>query len=575
MSPDISSRADSSTPTPRSTNAARVPPEARAPVSEVENSLDVAVLVSDDHDRAALTEMVVGAGYVAASAGSVGEAGRILNNTARPKVLLCDEAMALACDSRLSDTARYDPNLDTPHIILINVDPTRIASRERLYHDADDSLGPAPKVSEVVARLHVGMRMWSMREQLRRAALTDGLTGLFNHDRLVSALEVEWSRARRYGQSLSLLMIDVDHFKAINDTCGHMAGNEALSRTAAVLQQCVRSMDTAGRFGGDEFAVVLPQATLNDAKVVAQRIRASVAESVRINAHPHQTVTVSIGVAASDNPQAVSAASLLELADQALYAAKRGGRNRVAESATPSDACVVVAEEEVERLRHTLAVLSAQAKEAFMQSVASLLQALDEKDPYTARHAVNVAFYAERIAEHLGFPEAQINTIRHAAMLHDVGKVGVPDHILLKPAALSPSERMVMEQVPMISARVVGHLRMLDAEAPIIRHHQERHDGRGFPAGLVGVQIPLGARIVHVADAFDAMTTDRVYRRRRGIDQAIVELEDNAGTQFDPEIVRAAVECVARQRPLWQQRIDETIKAMGDPDDVHLSMLNV
>lgn len=574
MSLDISSRADSYTPAQRPIDTVRAPREAHAPVSEVESSLDVAVLVSDDRDRTTLTGMVVDAGYGAASAGSAGEAARIIN-TARPKVLLCDETLALACDPRPSNAARFDPNLDSPHIILINVDPARITSREQLYRDADDCLGPAPRVSEVVSRLHVGMRMWSMREQLRRAALTDGLTGLFNHDRLVSALEVEWNRARRYGQPLSLLMIDVDHFKVINDTCGHMAGNDALSKTAAVIRQCIRSMDTAGRFGGDEFAVVLPQATLSDAKVVAQRIRASVAETVRFDAHPHQTVTVSIGVAASDNPRAVSAASLLDLADQALYAAKRAGRNRVAESATPFNASVIVAEEEVERLRLTLAVLSAQAKEAFMQSVASLLQALDEKDPYTARHAVNVAFYAERVAEHLGLPEGQISTIRHAAMLHDVGKVGVPDHILLKPGALSPSERMVMEQVPMISARVVGHLRMLDAEAPIIRHHQERHDGRGFPAGLVGAQIPLGARIVHIADAFDAMTTDRVYRRRRGIDQAIVELENNAGTQFDPDVVRAVIECIARQKPHWQQRIDETIKAMGDPDDVHLSVLSV
>jgi HD-GYP domain-containing protein (c-di-GMP phosphodiesterase class II) len=350
-------------------------------------------------------------------------------------------------------------------------------------------------------------------------------------------------------------------------------GNAALRAVAELLREGLRGCDSIGRLGGEEFGIVLPEAVAADAVVVAERLRLSVRESLSVPGLRGHVLTVSVGVADSEDARATGAAQLVDLADRTLYLAKRRGRDRVIRADELDDGpdwTLEIRGDEIEALRRRLAVLSARAKDVYVQSVASLLQALNEKDPYTAHHALNVAFYAQQMAEEHGCSAGTVRGIYNAALLHDIGKVGVPDRILMKATSLDRTERMVIEQVPSIGTRIVDHLRILEAEVQIIRHQHEYFDGGGRPAGLAGGRIPIGSRILLAADAFDAMTTDRIYRHRRSMDEAVAELDRLAGTQFDPRVVRSLHQILERNRPLWQQRIDDTVRAMQLPTDVVL-----
>jgi putative nucleotidyltransferase with HDIG domain len=251
-----------------------------------------------------------------------------------------------------------------------------------------------------------------------------------------------------------------------------------------------------------------------------------------------------------------------------MYLAKRRGRNQVARASDLTESgefLVSIEANEVEWLKRRVAALSIRAKDLYVQSVAALLQALEEKDSYTGRHAMNTAYYAQQIAEQLGLSPASVKSVHNAALLHDIGKVGVPDRILMKQTPLTPLEKMVLDQVPLISVRILDHLRILEAEMQIIRHQREYFDGSGLPARLRGTQIPIGSRILLAADAFDAMTTDRVYRSRRPIPDVLAEMRLLAGKQFDPDVVRAMEALLADHLPLWQARIEETIEQLRLP----------
>jgi diguanylate cyclase (GGDEF)-like protein len=528
-------------------------------------------LIDDDADQLQLISAILRrAGYSVSEARDYEEALRHIAEYS-PKVVITDYHLPDGTGLDICRSLREDPQAPETYCVLTTATAADQLDDSVLEQGADDYLAKPFDDNSVLARVRVGLRIRKMRSQLRTAAITDGLTGLYNHDHLNQIIEVEMSRSQRYGHPLALMMIDVDHFKSVNDTFGHLAGNEVLEAFARLLRETVREVDTCGRFGGDEFAVVLPEASAADAMHLAERFRARLREtSLSEGLRGHQP-TASFGIADVDDPRVKNAADLVDLADRALYVAKRGGRDQVVcgtQVATNRDPGEVIQKDEIESLRRQVAVLSLRAKDVYIQSVSSLLQALDEMDPYTARHSTNVAHYAEGLAANMGCSRALVQNVRSAALLHDVGKVGVPNRILMKRTKLSTFERMVMDQVPIIGTRIVDHLRILEAELPIIRHQREYYDGSGIPHGLAGDRIPLGARILLVADAFDAMTTDRVYRTRRPIDHALAEIRTLAGTQFDPKVVRALEEVLATSRDTWQHRIDDTIRHLELPTQV-------
>jgi diguanylate cyclase (GGDEF)-like protein/putative nucleotidyltransferase with HDIG domain len=364
--------------------------------------------------------------------------------------------------------------------------------------------------------------------RLYDAARTDPLTGLSNRRGFRELLDLELERSRRGSSEMTVLVGDLDHFKEVNDRSGHHVGDAALRRVARVLNEHKRQIDFAARIGGEEFALILPNTTQDDAFVLAERLRCALREELAGESVP---ITISFGVASYPR-HSETAASLLRAADEALYAAKESGRNRTVlhspllreQDGEPRDI-------EAER---------------FIAVMLDLAEAVDLRFSGSARHSETVGRYAEMMARELGFSEQRISRVRLAGMLHDIGKVGVPDGILRKPAKLTAREFATIKRHPELGAQILEHPSFADVRAWVGAHH-ERPDGRGYPLGLSGEKIPLEARILAVADAYEAMTSDRAYRPSIGQAAACAELKRCTESQFDPLVVKAFLTRLQRE----------------------------
>jgi diguanylate cyclase (GGDEF)-like protein len=350
-------------------------------------------------------------------------------------------------------------------------------------------------------------------ERLASAALTDSLTGLRNHRAFQEDLARELRRRARVRGRLALIMLDLDGLKAINDTGGHQAGDGRLQALAHTLTEAFRGGDCAYRVGGDEFAVVLADAGTWDALEATQRLQAGLA---------HQGIHVTAGIADADGPKAVDV--IIREADLALIAGKR--RRHAATLYSPELQPAAVGPDAARDAEHVNSLTSA------------LALAVDAKDSYTRSHCQTVSELCALIATEIKLGPALIGKMRVAGLLHDVGKIGIPDAILTKPSALTAAEYEQMKRHSILGEEIVAAAG-LSAQAQWVRHHHERVDGTGYPDGLAGEDIPLQSRIILTADAFEAMTSDRPYRKAPGRDAAIAELRCCAGTQFDRAIVEA------------------------------------
>jgi diguanylate cyclase (GGDEF)-like protein/putative nucleotidyltransferase with HDIG domain len=358
--------------------------------------------------------------------------------------------------------------------------------------------------------------------RLAAAADTDPLTELLNRRGFGRHLELELERAERFETDVSLIIGDLDHFKTVNDRFGHQAGDAVLVEVGNVLRSHARRIDCVARIGGEEFALVIPNADSRGAYLTAERLRHRVRDAL---APRHPGVTISFGIASYPS-DAESAERLLRSADQSLYAAKTLGRDRT----------VIYSREVVG------ALASGPTGDALgpsnLTTLLTLAEALDLRDPRTARHSETVGRYTEGMARELGFTEERTERMRLAGVLHDIGKIGVADSILFKEGPLDDDEWAEIRNHPEIGARLLSGPGLADLRAAILAHH-ERLDGEGYPFGLSGDEIPLESRIIAVADAFEAMLADRPYRRGRPVDEALGELDRCSGTQFDPRVVEA------------------------------------
>jgi diguanylate cyclase (GGDEF)-like protein/putative nucleotidyltransferase with HDIG domain len=386
---------------------------------------------------------------------------------------------------------------------------------------------PALSVALLGPLIAIALYQRSAFKALRamRLALTDPLTGLGNHRSFHERLQRELALADQQGQTLALCLVDLDDFKAINDHYGHPTGDLVLGQVASRLRQGGESF----RLGGDEFAVLLPRHDERQAAAVARSIVERIAG---LHVEGVGPVTVSAGVA-SYPVQGAGRDELIRLADSALYWAKEEGKNRARTYETES------------LLRANLEQLAESPdRAARYRAAASLAKAVDARDAYTGSHSERVGDFAARIARRLGEDEAAVELIRLGGSLHDLGKLAIPEEVLRKPGTLTDGERLVLERHVQIGYQMLESLGV-DPVAEWVLHHHERWDGAGYPDRLAGEQIPLGARIIFVADAYDAMTSGdkRGYARAAlSPSDAIAELIRCSGTQFDPAIVEAFVE---------------------------------
>ena len=400
-------------------------------------------------------------------------------------------------------------------------EPRSFSIRERA---AARSLGSMAGIAVANARLHA-QTVRSLEEAQERAT-RDSLTGLLNHRAFQERLAREAARARWNGRPLSLALFDLDHFKRVNDTHGHLAGDEVLVEVARRLSEVSRPDDAVARIGGKKLAWLLPEADGAEAYLAAERARAAIAATpVGLVG----TVTASAGVC--DLVQAGSAEELLRKADGALYWAKVHGRD-VTYGFSPEVVKALSAQERADQLERM----------GTLSGMRALARAIDAKDPSTRSHSERVSRTVERLALAAGWSPQQAALLREAALVHDVGKIGVPDAILLKPTNLTRDEYDLVKRHAALGADIAAEVLSPD-QVGWIRHHHERWDGGGYPDGISGEEIPHGARLLAVADAWDAMTSARPYQGARSVRDALRECIASAGTHLCPATVEALEGC--------------------------------
>lgn len=375
------------------------------------------------------------------------------------------------------------------------------------------------------------------RKLAEERANIDGVTEIYNHRHYQERLAGELERARRYGRSLSLVMLDLDDFKAFNDTWGHQEGDKLLRWFGGVCQSCIRSTDVLARYGGEEFMIVLPEANSAEALAVAERIRVAAEKRSREDFGENKVTTVSGGVA-SFPEHGSNRHALTQSADAALYYAKQQGRNR----------CFVYEESSHRSYR----VVSNHVRPVPMEDDMGALEALgatiDARDHYTRGHSANVMRFSMALGEKAGLSAEEMENLRAASLLHDIGRIGTPEELFGKPGRLSPEEWKLVENHALVGSRILKRVQQMGSIVPAVLHHHERYDGEGYPSGLAGANIPLAARIIAIADSYDAMTSDRSYRLALSYAGAIEELRRCAGMQFDPELVELFIKCLAESR---------------------------
>ena len=356
---------------------------------------------------------------------------------------------------------------------------------------------------------YLRQRAERLMTRLVQASRTDPLTELPNRVGLHQAIDRELERARPHDRPVSLLVIDVDHFKAVNERLGISAGDRILNELGALLRDSSRLIDTVARSGGEEFAVLLPEVDQHDAFLRAEELLGRL-RSARLG--PVGELRASAGVATYPE-HAEDTAGLLAAGDRALQAAKALGRDRA-----------VIYSPEVTSTVGAVAGRRSVESQAQLATVLSLAEALDQRDTGTAKHSQTVGLLCEKMARELGFDELRVQRVRLAGILHDIGKIGVPDAILRKPGALTDEERQQMRRHPELGARILSSGELDDVRGWILAHH-ERPDGSGYPKGLTAEDIPIEASILAVGDAYEAMTADRFYRAAIGPEAAHKELK--------------------------------------------------
>jgi diguanylate cyclase (GGDEF)-like protein len=362
-------------------------------------------------------------------------------------------------------------------------------------------------------------QLYSKAEQRARV---DELTGLFNRRHFDENISLEIGRHSRYGSVFSIAFLDLDNFKTYNDTMGHTMGDKLLTHIGQVIKSSLRNIDLAFRYGGDEFAILMPHTSSDDAFAVSERVRSKIYNPGR---GTQILITVSIGVASWPG-DGLKADDVVDAADRALYHAKRTGGNRT---------CLV--SQLLPAADESLNSVPAAEKET-LNTIYALAATIEARDPYTYGHSRKVRAYAVSLAEALNLPSEKVAAVGHAALLHDIGKIGIIDDILKKNGSLDAREWEEVKTHPQLSKTIVGHIASLTPCLPAILHHHERWDGKGYPSGLKGESIPIEARILSIADAFDAMTSLRPYRTPLTYKDAIGELKKNSGIQFDPALVK-------------------------------------
>ena len=421
---------------------------------------------------------------------------------------------------------------------------------------------PLPKndmnmVVDLADRVAVVVSHAELFQQVERQAVTDPMTGLFNRRYFQEQLSKEIDRFQRFGHAFSFIIVDLDFLKKINDNLGHQFGDLAIKHIANVLKRNVRDVDTVGRFGGEEFVVLLPETDPSHARMVAERICLAIREKPIDEVG---TITASLGLASFPH-DAQEREKLFELADQALFLAKRRGRNQVcsvSEELLPSlaESGDFLSKPEVPVTAQLQMIESIQsmdlefiAEKGLIGIMSQIIKVIEERDLYDRERSPRAIDYASKVAQALRLSKEHIEVIALATMLSNLGKIDVSTSILQKPGPLSDEEMEIIKQAPLTAAKLLEPAKLLQKIGPIIECYQEHWDGTGYPKGLKGDDIPMEARIVSVVDAYVSMTSNRPYRKGLSKQEALKIIQEGAGKEWDPRIVKTFLLLLQKEMP--------------------------
>ena len=448
----------------------------------------------------------------------------------------------------------HNAHPNVPIIVLTGLADEEVGV-EAIRKGAIDYVTKPFNPSGLRTRIGIALQIIELQNKLLFLANTDELTGLANRRNFFDVLDREIYRAKINGNDITVMMLDIDHFKSANDTYGHRGGDEILRQMGKILRENIYPLDMAARYGGEEFVILMPGTSPVKAAQAAARMRKIIDNHRWKVGELEISITASVGLANTDSYNLTNSYDLVEKADAALYAAKRRGRNCVVcwdEIATQYEP-----EQGDDRIYHELqskvTSLTSLLKSHALGTISALTKAMDlvVKDPYMMQHGENVRVYAIAIAKEMGLSSELCERIGIAALLQDLGTMTIPESILKKKSPLTEEEQKIIKQHPLAAAKILEPIGIFNLELQIIRDHHERYDGTGYPNGLKGREIPIGARILAVADAYDAITSERSHCSAKTAEEALEEMSACAGTQFDEEVIKALKSACEKHKNDW------------------------
>jgi diguanylate cyclase (GGDEF)-like protein/putative nucleotidyltransferase with HDIG domain len=402
-------------------------------------------------------------------------------------------------------------------------------------------------IKEALSQKRREIRNREADERIKEQATQDGLTGLYNHIHFQQLLEKEFRKARRYGYPLYCILVDLDDFKVINDTYGHPFGDRVLEKCAEILRKQMRDIEILARYGGEEFVVACSHIKEDGVLSLCERLREIFSQHTFEHGDESIKMTVSIGLSSISGPGVNDKADLIRHADEALYEAKNRGKNNVCRWSEKHSLDKLISQGQEKKIAFYQKKFSGLTQEILAQCSEyskSIVEKIEKRDRKTNQHSPNVTRYAEALAKFKKLPEVEVNSIRLAAMLHDIGKVGIEPEILYKKTKYTAREYRIMKLHPIFGIKVLEAFSFLDAEMQIILQHHERFDGKGYPTGRKGRDINRGARIIALCDAYDAILSGRSYKKGRSRTEACRAISRESGKQFDPELTQAFLKMI-------------------------------
>jgi len=516
------------------------------------------ILIAEDDNvtRHILEKSVTEMDFEVVSCKNGHDAWKILQSENPPHLLILDWMMPGMDGLEICRKVREQAKEPYTFILLLTSKGEQDDFVKGMEAGADDYVVKPFNHNDLRVRLKAGRRIVELNEELlyvrdnlEKQATHDKLTGLYNRHFMVEILEKEFSRALRHQSDLSCLLLDLDNFKDVNDTFGHTFGDLVLREFSAGLEQNIRKSDISIRYGGEEFMVLLPNTGIAGAQNIAEKIRATCEKKRYDDGHNSTTVTVSIGIASIKQHQLIDDKEIVACADKALYRSKAEGRNRITvymkKPSWISNNNEISEDNNLGHLKENIAVVLEKTKKSSIESLELLTRDLSSDEHKQHNH--DIKRYITLIGEKLALPPAIIETFKRAANFHDYFKILLRKTFKTKHIVLNKEERTEIEDHPYMLTELIDSFDFFANEKSILQYHHENFDGTGYPDGLKGNEIPLGARIFAMVDAITAMLSGRLHRVKLSPEEMIIELADKAGTQFDPMLVSLFLDIIERQ----------------------------